>query len=102
MARLADVRRRFPVGDRAAYDEAYTAAELAGRLGERLHRARTDAGLTAAELAVRLGVGPEDVERAEEGGPPCSDAFFVRVRDVLAAPDPGDDASRAGGRGWAP
>jgi hypothetical protein len=69
MVKLGDMRRRFPVEDPVAYAAAAAEAELAGRLGELVHRMREAAGLGGAELAGRLGITADDLTAAEEGDP---------------------------------
>jgi transcriptional regulator with XRE-family HTH domain len=83
MAKLHDVRRRFPVEDRAAYEAAYAEAELAARVGEFLHRLRTGAGLTSADLAARMGLDEDVIDEVEEGCGSLSIDFFDRLCRAL-------------------
>lgn len=84
MVRLDDVRRRFPVEDPAAYAAAAVEAEVAGRLGELVHRMREASGLSEAELAGRLGVTADDLTRAEEGEPSLALDMGFLHRAVVA------------------
>ncbi len=86
MAKLRDVRRRFPPEDPDAYTAAYADATLAGELGELLHDLRVEAGLSEGELAARTGVDEDEVVRAEEGGSPVSVAYLDRVARALGRP----------------
>jgi ribosome-binding protein aMBF1 (putative translation factor) len=93
MAKLSDVRRRFPPEDAAAYERAYAEAELAEDLGTFVYSLRVAADLSEAELAARMGVDEDDVLRAEEGDAALTVAFVdavaravgVRVRMTATA-----------------
>jgi ribosome-binding protein aMBF1 (putative translation factor) len=67
MARLSDVRHRFPPDDAGAYAAAYAEAELAERVGTLVHALRSASGLDAAGLAARIGADDDEIVRAEEG-----------------------------------
>lgn len=79
MAKLSDVRRRFPPQDAAVYAEAYATAALAGELGEFVYGLRVAAGLSEAELAARLGIDSDEVVRAEEGDASLTVAYLDGV-----------------------
>ena len=85
MAKLSDVRRRFPPGDAEVYARAYAAAELAGALGAFVHGLRVSAGLSEAELARRMGIDEEEVLRAEEGDASLTVAFLDGVARAVEA-----------------
>lgn len=86
MAKLSEVRRRFPPGDAAVYAAAYAEAEVAERLGTLLHLLRVAAGVDVAELAARLGVDEEEVLRAEEGGGGITLGYLDRVAVAVGVP----------------
>jgi ribosome-binding protein aMBF1 (putative translation factor) len=79
MAKLSDVRRRFPPDDADAYAAAYTEAELAENLALLVQGLRLSAGLSEAELAARMGVGEAEIQRAEEGDASVSVVFLHRL-----------------------
>lgn len=79
MAKLRDVRRRFPPDDADLYASAYAQAELAGEIGALVHELRVAAHLSAAELGARLGVDEDQVLFAEEGDPRLTVAFLDGV-----------------------
>jgi ribosome-binding protein aMBF1 (putative translation factor) len=79
MAKLSDLRRRFPPDDAGAYAAAYAEAGLAASLGELVRALRCAAGLGVAELAASMGVDEDAVVRAEEGDASLTVAFVDRV-----------------------
>jgi Helix-turn-helix domain len=85
MAKLSDVRRRFPPDDAQAYARAYSAAVLAEELGALLYGLRTSANLSEAELASRLGVDEDQVVRAEEGDAELTVAYVDAVVRAVAS-----------------
>ena len=103
MAKLDDMRRRFPVVDRDAYERAYAEAELAARLGELVHHLRTEAGLTQRALGERMGESEEEVAHVEEGGPGVTLEFLDRLGRALGVPMVlgEDDPAGMGGDGGA-
>ena len=54
--------------ERAAFDDAYAAAELAIRVGEQIRAARDAAGLSQRDLAERMGTSQAAIARLEAGG----------------------------------
>jgi ribosome-binding protein aMBF1 (putative translation factor) len=85
MAKLSDVRRRFPPDDADAYAAAYTEAQLAENLAVLVQGLRLSAGLSEAELAARMGVGEAEVQRAEEGDASLPVVFLHRLGRALGA-----------------
>lgn len=85
MAKLSDVRRRFPPEDADAYDSAYAEATLAGELGAMLHAMRVAAGVDERELAARMGIDADEVARAEEGDPTTTVAYLDGVARALGS-----------------
>jgi transposase-like protein len=85
MAKLSDVRRRFPPEDSEAYVRAYAEAELAGALGALVHGLRVSRGFSVAELARRMGIDKEEVLRAEEGDASLTVAFLDGVARAAGA-----------------
>lgn len=85
MAKLSDVRRRFPPDDADAYAAAYTEAELAENLAVLVQGLRLSAGLSQAELAARMGVEEEEIQRAEEGDASISLEFLHRLGRAVGA-----------------
>lgn len=83
MAKLSDVRRRFPPEDADAYATSYADADLAARLGELAHRLRSSSGLSEHDLAARMGVDADDVLRVEEGDAAATLAFLDRLGRAL-------------------
>jgi hypothetical protein len=79
MAKLTDVRRRFPLEDAGVYAEAYASAALAGEVGALVYGLRVAAGLGQAGLAERMGIDEDEVLRAEEGDPSLTIAFLDGV-----------------------
>ncbi|HVC15123.1 MAG TPA: helix-turn-helix transcriptional regulator [Acidimicrobiales bacterium] len=79
MAKLDDVRRRFPPRDAAAYEAAYADAVRADRLAVLVHRVRVAARLGEGELAARMGVDEDAIVRAEEGDPSVTVAYLDRL-----------------------
>ena len=79
MAKLSDVRRRFPPEDAEAYAEAYAEAELAERIGELVHGLRVAGHLGAGDLAARAGVDEDVLLRAEEGDASITVEFLDRL-----------------------
>lgn len=107
-AKLGDLRRRLPVGDRAEYERAYAEAELAARVGELVHRLREQTGTSVAALALAAGVEEEEILHVEEGGMDVTLAFLDRLGRALRAGmtlaatlRPGDAAVQAGPSGAA-
>lgn len=85
MAKLRDVRRRFPPEDAAAYEAAYAEAELAEDLGAFVYSLRVAADLGTAEVAARMGVDEDEVLRAEEGDASVTVAFLDGVARAVGA-----------------
>jgi ribosome-binding protein aMBF1 (putative translation factor) len=65
---LEELQGTYPPADRDAYDQARTAAILAGELAELVYAMRTRAGLTQTELARRMGTTQPSIARIESGG----------------------------------
>jgi transcriptional regulator with XRE-family HTH domain len=86
MAKLSDVRRRFPTGDAAAYAAAYAEAELAAAVGTLLHGLRTAAGIDPAELSARCGLDEDEILRAEEADVHLTVGHLDRVARALGVP----------------
>lgn len=86
MAKLGDVRRRFPPEDPAAYEKAYEEAKLAEELGTLVYSLRAAAGLSEAELAARMGIDEDEVVRAEEGDASLTVAFLDGVAGAVDLP----------------
>lgn len=63
---LKDTRlSRMTAVERAEYDRAYAAAQLAAAVGERVREA---AGLSQRDLAARMGTSQAAIARLEAGG----------------------------------
>jgi transcriptional regulator with XRE-family HTH domain len=86
MAKLSEVRRRFPPEDAEAYVKAYAEAEFAERLGALAHALRASAHLDAPQLATRMGVEEDEVLRAEEGEASTTVAYLDRVARAVGIP----------------
>jgi ribosome-binding protein aMBF1 (putative translation factor) len=69
--------------ERAKYDEAYAAAELAAAVGEQVRAARQAAGLSQRELAARMGTSQAAVGRIEAGGVGATLTTIQRVASAL-------------------
>ncbi|MGO9557906.1 MAG: helix-turn-helix domain-containing protein [Acidimicrobiales bacterium] len=69
--------------ERAAYDRAYAAAELAAAVGEQIRSAREAAGLSQRELALRMGTSQAAVGRLEAGGVGATLTTLQRVASAL-------------------
>jgi ribosome-binding protein aMBF1 (putative translation factor) len=54
--------------ERAEFDDAYAAAQLAIRVGEQIRDARESAGLSQRELAQRMSTSQAAIARLEAGG----------------------------------
>ena len=69
--------------ERDEYDHAYTAAELAADVGDRVRRARLAAGLSQRDLAARMGTSQAAVARLEAGGVGATLTTLHRVAVAL-------------------
>lgn len=74
---------RMSAADRARFDEAYAAAQLAANVGERVREAREAAGLTQRDLAARMGTSQAAVARLEAGGTGATLTTLHRVATAL-------------------
>lgn len=79
MAKLDEVRRRFPPEDPDAYAAAYAEAVLAEQLAALVHGLRVSAGLDQDELAARMGVDEAEIARVEEGDASVTFGFLDRL-----------------------
>jgi len=55
------------IEERREYDQAYTEAQLAAEVGERIHAAREAASLSQREMARRMGTSQAAIDRLESG-----------------------------------
>jgi transcriptional regulator with XRE-family HTH domain len=69
--------------ERAEYDRAYDAAQLAAEVGERVRAAREAAGLSQRELAARMGTSQAAIARLEAGGVGATLTTLQRVAAAL-------------------
>ncbi len=69
--------------ERAEYDEAYAAAQLAASVGEQIRAAREAAGLSQRELAQRMGTSQAAFGRLETGGVGATLTTLQRVASAL-------------------
>lgn len=84
MKELAERRRaNMTRSERAEFDEAYAASQLALRVGEHVRRAREAAGLSQRELAQRMGTSQAAVARLELGGVGSTLTTLQRVATAL-------------------
>src|SRR5688500_3046864 len=74
---------RMTVAERAEYDEAYAAAQLAAEVGERVREAREAAGLSQRDLAARMGTSQAAIARLEAGGVGATLTTLQRVATAL-------------------
>ena len=83
MAKLDDLRRRFPPDDAREHAAAYEEAACAERVGALVHDLRTAAGLDEDEVGARAGVDADEVLRVEEGDPALTLGTLRRVAGAL-------------------
>jgi ribosome-binding protein aMBF1 (putative translation factor) len=69
--------------ERREYDQAYSEAQLAAEVGERIHVAREAAGLSQRELARRMGTSQAAIDRLESGGVGATLTTLQRVATAL-------------------
>lgn len=69
--------------ERAEYDQAYAAAQLAVEVGERVRAAREAAGLSQRDLAALMGTSQAAVARLEAGGVAATLSTLQRVARAL-------------------
>jgi ribosome-binding protein aMBF1 (putative translation factor) len=69
--------------ERREYDQAYSEAQLAAEVGERIHAAREAAGLSQRELARRMGTSQAAIDRLESGGVGATLTTLQRVATAL-------------------
>jgi ribosome-binding protein aMBF1 (putative translation factor) len=75
--------RGMSAAERAEYDRAYDAAQLAAEVGERVRAAREAAGLSQRELAARMGTSQAAIARLEAGGVGATLTTLQRVAAAL-------------------
>jgi ribosome-binding protein aMBF1 (putative translation factor) len=68
---------------RAAFDEAYRSAGLAGQVGELIRNARSEAGLTQRQLAERMGTTQAVIARIEAGSVGATLTSLQRAAEAL-------------------
>src|SRR5688500_1344399 len=71
------------VAERAEYNQAYAAAQLAAEVGERVREAREAAGLSQRDLAARMGTSQAAIARLEAGGVGATLTTLQRVATAL-------------------
>jgi ribosome-binding protein aMBF1 (putative translation factor) len=69
--------------ERREYDQAYSEAQLAAEVGERIHAAREAAGLSQRELARRMGTSQAAIDRLGSGGVGATLTTLQRVATAL-------------------
>ena len=83
----ADLKEKKLTGmtsaERAEYDRAYAAAQLAAEVGERIRAAREAAGISQRELAERMATSQAAVARLESGGVGATLTTLHRVAAAL-------------------
>jgi len=74
---------RMTAAERAEYERAYAAAQLAADVGERVREAREAAGLSQRDLAARMGTSQAAIARLEAGGVGATLTTLQRVAAAL-------------------
>lgn len=86
MTTLEELQRKYPPANKAKYDRARAAAELAGAVAEFVYAVRTRAGLTQTELARRMGTTQSSVARMESGGSLPNLEMLARLAHATGVP----------------
>lgn len=74
---------RMTTAERAEYERAHAAAQLAAEVGERVREAREAAGLSQRDLAARMGTSQAAIARLEAGGVGATLTTLQRVAAAL-------------------